>query len=237
MPSFIDAVEQLTGSGLNEGQSAAFELYAAELADWNQRLNLTAIRDPEGVRIRHFLDSLSCLQATGDLAGQQVADVGAGAGFPGLPLKIVQPGMQLTLFESVAKKTAFLEHIVQVLGLEGVEVVTARAEEAGQDPATRERFDWAIARALAPMPVLVEYLLPLVKVGGCILAQKGKEARLEAQAGQTAIELLGGQLGPLQEVRVPGLDEERWLVVVNKVAETPAKYPRRPGMPAKRPLG
>jgi 16S rRNA (guanine527-N7)-methyltransferase len=237
MPSFINAVEQLTGSRLNEGQLAAFERYAAELADWNQRLSLTAIRDPEGVRIRHFLDSLSCLQATGDLAGQRVADVGAGAGFPGLPLKIVQHGMQLTLFESVAKKTAFLEHVVQVLGLEGVEVVTARAEEAGQGPATRERFDWAIARALAPMPVLAEYLLPLVRVGGHMLAQKGKEARLEAQAGQAAIELLGGQLGPLREVRVPGLDEERWLVVVNKVAETPAKYPRRPGMPAKRPLG
>lgn len=235
--SFVDDVYLLTGSRISASQEGQFERYAAELVEWNQRINLTAIRDPEEVRVKHFLDSLSCLQATGDLSGQQVVDVGTGAGFPGLPLKIVVPEMRLTLVESVAKKTAFLEHVVQVLGLEGVKVVAARAEELGQDLAYRETFDWGIARALAPMPVLAEYLLPLVRVGGKMLAQKGREARLEAQAGQAAIGLLGGQLGELQRVEIPGLEEERWLAVADKVKETPAKYPRRPGMPGKKPLG
>lgn len=233
--SFSDDVVTL-GARLSAEQNRQFERYAAELADWNQRINLTAIRDPEQVRVKHFLDSLSCLQATGDLSGKRVVDVGSGAGFPGLPLKIACPGMQLTLIESVAKKAAFLEHSVQVLGLEGVEVINARAEEAGQQAAIRESFDWALARALAPMPVLAEYLLPLVGVGGHILAQKGREARAEAESAEAAFGTLGGHLKAMLPAQVPGLDEERWLVVAEKVAITPTKYPRRPGMPAKRPL-
>jgi len=217
----------------------AFEICYRELVDWNQRFNLTAITDREGVLVRHFLDSLSCLQALprAELAsGARVVDVGTGAGFPGLPLKIVCPGMRLTLLEATRKKVTFLEHIVRVLGLEEAEVIHGRAEQLGRNVAHRERYDWALARAVAEMPTLVEYLLPLVRVGGAALAQKGEDAAAEVHGADVSIVTLGGRVRHLMPVELRGLAETRYLVVVDKVAATSEKYPRRPGVPQKRPL-
>jgi 16S rRNA (guanine527-N7)-methyltransferase len=220
-------------------QLADFETCYRELVAWNQRFNLTAITDWEGVLVRHFLDSLSCLKALprAELAaGARIIDVGTGAGFPGLPLKIVCPGMRLTLLEATGKKVAFLEHLVRVLGLKGVEAIHGRAEELGHNPAHRERYDWALARAVAEMPTLTEYLLPLVRVGGAVLAQKGEGAAAEVHGANAAIATRGGRVRQLVPVELRGLAETRYLVVVDKVAATPEKYPRRPGMPEKRPI-
>jgi 16S rRNA (guanine527-N7)-methyltransferase len=163
-------------------------------------------------------------------------DIGTGAGFPGLPLKIALPELRLTLVESVGKKVAFCKHIVEKLSLEGVEVIQARAEALGQQGEHRQRYDWAVARAVANLPVLVEYLLPLVRLGGVALAMKGETGPAEAHEADFAIQLLGGHLRRLVPVTLPGVAEERYLVVIDKTAATPAGYPRRVGLPAKRPL-
>ncbi len=235
MKDLSQAVYTLLGMRLTSNQIAALRLYEQELLVWNERLNLTAIRDPEMVRIKHFLDSLTCLLVMRDTPMERVIDVGTGAGFPGIPLKIVCPAMKLTLAESVRKKADFCRHVVQKLGLTGVEVVQERAETLGQMSAYREQYNWALARAVAEMPVLVEYLLPLISVGGSMLAMKGEDA--ETQTAEKAIRLLGGQLRRLVPVTLPGVADQRYLVVIDKVAATPPTYPRRPGMPAKKPLG
>jgi 16S rRNA (guanine527-N7)-methyltransferase len=225
---------------LTDHHLTAFETYYRELTTWNQRFNLTAITDREGVQVRHFLDSLSCLKVLpwADLAaGARVIDVGTGAGFPGLPLKIVCPGMRLTLLEATHKKVTYLEHIAQVLGLRDVEVIHRRAEALGRDLDHREEHDWALARAVGEMATLAEYLLPLVQVGGAMLAQKGEDAAVEVQASDAAVTALGGRVRQLVPVELRGLAETRYLVVVDKVASTPDKYPRRPGIPKKRPIG
>lgn len=236
MSRFSDDVFSMLAIQLSPTQKASFDLYERELIDWNHRFNLTSITDPAQIRTKHFLDSLSCWLALRAVPPGTVVDVGAGAGFPGLPLKILQPEIQLTLVEATAKKAGFLVHIVQFLRQEGVHVAAKRAEEFGQMAEHREAFDWAIARALAPMPVLAEYLLPLVKIGGYALAQKGKDAKAEVEQTKNAFEKLGGELSELIPVEIPGLEEERWLVVIKKVASTPSSYPRRSGMPSKRPL-
>ncbi|HLA87644.1 MAG TPA: 16S rRNA (guanine(527)-N(7))-methyltransferase RsmG [Anaerolineales bacterium] len=210
--------------------------YERELLDWNQKFNLTAIRDVESIRTKHFLDSFSCVQAWKANPPLRLVDVGTGAGFPGLPLKIIYPNMHVTLVESVGKKAMFCQHIVSKLGLEGVEVINARAEEVGQNPAHRESYDWGVARAVANLNVLSEYLLPLVKVGGIFLAQKGESGPAEAQSAEKAMKILGGKLKQLIPVNLPGVADDRYLVLVDKVAATPPKYPRTAGMAAKMPL-
>ncbi len=238
MKSLITGARELNIT-LADHHLAAFELCYRELTAWNRRFNLTAITDREGVLLRHFLDSLSCLGVLpwADLAsGARVIDVGTGAGFPGIPLKIVCPGMRLTLLEATRKKVTFLEHIVRVLDLQAVEVIHGRAEEVGRDPIHREQYDWALARAVVEMPALAEYLLPLLRVGGAMLAQKGEGAAIEVQASDAATNALGGEVRHLLPVELRGIAETRYLVVIDKVAATPEKYPRRPGMPKKRPI-
>src|SRR5574339_809622 len=217
-------------------QVLALLSYEKELIEWNQKFNLTAIRDSESIRTKHFLDSFSCVLAWKGSPPNQLIDVGTGAGFPGIPLKILYPQLKLTLVESVGKKAMFCQHVVRVLGLEQVNVIQARAEDLGQNPRHREKYDWAVARAVANLNVLGEYLLPLVKVGGMAIAQKGESGPAEAQSAEKAMELLGGKLKQLIPVNLPGVAEDRYLIVVEKVAATPPKYPRKPGIPMKQPL-
>jgi 16S rRNA (guanine527-N7)-methyltransferase len=226
----------MLGLQLTNAQLNTFKRYERELVSWNKQVNLTAIDHPNKIRTKHFLDSLTCLLAMRDTPMERVVDVGTGAGFPGLPLKIVYPAMRLTLVESVGKKASFCQHIVAALGLEGVEILQERAEVVGMMAAHREQYDWALARAVAVMPILMEYLLPLVQIGGRALAMKGESAPAEAHTAERGIQLLGGHFSQLMQVTLPGVEDERYLVIVDKVAATPDKYPRRVGIPAKRPL-
>jgi 16S rRNA (guanine527-N7)-methyltransferase len=236
MESLKQATRGMLGFHLTQNQLAYLKVYEDELLEWNQRFNLTAVREREGIRIKHFLDSMTCLLVMRDALPSRMIDVGTGAGFPGIPLKILLPKCTLTLVESVAKKADFCRHIVKTLKLEGVEVVGRRAEEIGQDLHYRQQYDWAIARAVARLPVLMEYLLPLVRIGGRVLAQKGEDAAVEAHNADHAIRILGGRLRQLVPVSLPGVVDERNLVVVDKIAATPDRYPRRVGVPSKNPI-
>jgi len=234
----------------------AFQIYYRELGAWNQRVNLTTVTGLEEVQVKHFLDSLSCLLALPapgiarsarvlpnevPLSSKETAllciDVGTGAGFPGVPLKIMRPALRLTLLDSSKKKVAFLEHLVRCLGLTDVQLLWKRAEEVGQDEKHRERYDIAVSRAVADLTVLAEYCLPLCRKGGCFVAQKGARIEQELENAKPAIQILGGKLREAKTLRLPGLKEPRSLVVIDKLRETPAKYPRRPGVARKRPLG
>lgn len=220
------------GVTLNPDQEAQFERLAAALVEWNAHTNLTAITDPDGVHVRHFLDSLTVPVRPDD----RVIDVGTGAGFPGLPLAIAYPTLRVTLLEATGKKIAFLEHVIGLLGLTNAAALHARAEDAGQLPAHRAAYDLAVARAVARLPVLLEYLLPLVRVGGRCIAMKGVTAHEEAESARRALQTLGGKLIGIETVMLPGVDEPHYLVMVEKTAPTPAIYPRKPGTPSKKPL-
>jgi 16S rRNA (guanine527-N7)-methyltransferase len=228
------------GIRLDTTQLAAFELYREELLDWNRRVNLTAITDPDEIELRHFVDSLSCLlgfkdvlSATPDAA---LIDVGSGAGFPGLPLKLVYPALRLTLLDSVRKKTLFLEYLVARLGLQGVSILTGRVEDLARLESQRERYDVALSRGLASLPVVLELCMPFVRLGGCLVAsRRGDLAAQEAEAELAAREL-GGRFRPHIATDIGRGFEGYGLVVVYKVTQTPERYPRRTGIPTKRPI-
>ncbi|PID86163.1 MAG: 16S rRNA (guanine(527)-N(7))-methyltransferase RsmG [Chloroflexi bacterium] len=222
---------------LSDFQLAQFDTYLTLLLVWNERMNLTAVREPHLILIRHFLDALTCATVTGDLNGRSLIDVGTGAGFPGLPLKILFPHCRLTLTDSLTKKTQFLEEVVSALDLSEVTICAERAETLGQLALHRAQYDWAMARGVIEMRALSEYLLPLCQVGGHMLAQKGANAQKEVESALTAIMILGGAAPRLQTIQLPEVEVPHLLVTVKKIKETPAKYPRRPGIPAKRPLG
>jgi 16S rRNA (guanine527-N7)-methyltransferase len=228
------------GLGISDAQSQDFQTYYEELRTWNTQFNLTAITGYRQVQVRHFLDSLSCLLVLDDLSlsnlSLRVIDIGTGAGFPALPLKLLRPDWDVTLVDSTLKKTQFLEHMVRVLGLTKVSVLWSRAEELGHMAAHREQYHLTMARAVADLPVLAEYLLPLCRIGGMMLAPRGPRAREEVDGALPSIDTLGGRLVEVRSVSVPGLDEERYMVLAEKISRTPAQYPRRPGMPRKRPL-
>jgi 16S rRNA (guanine527-N7)-methyltransferase len=221
---------------LTPEQVSGFQIYYEELIEWNRRVNLTAIVDYEGVQVRHFLDSLTVAPLVG---GEPclLLDIGSGAGFPGVPLKIAYPGIDLTLVESVNKKAAFLRHLVDRLNLDGVEVIAGRAETLAHDERYRGRFDIVLSRGVASLATLAELSLPFCCVGGAFVAMKKGDIGDEVASSVKAIEILGGKLA---EVRPVELDEfrgeRRSLVVIDKLAPTPDKYPRRPGVPRKRPL-
>lgn len=222
------------GISLSPEQVGQFATYAVALQQWNRRMNLTSVTDLASIVSRHFLDSLRCACSWGAVP-QSLVDVGTGAGFPGLPLKIAFPTVQLTVIESVQKKGTFLEHVISLLGLEGVTLIGERAERVGHSPQQREQHDVAVARAVAELRVLAEYVLPLVRVGGRFLAPKGADVASEVAAAQHALVLLGGELVAVEPVIVPN-EENRTLVVVEKIAPTPPTYPRAPGVPARRRL-
>jgi 16S rRNA (guanine527-N7)-methyltransferase len=236
MDSLINDAKTLFNVHLTARQVMSLITYEKELLEWNQKFNLTAIRDVESIRTKHFLDSYSCVLAWQANPPLRIIDVGTGAGFPGIPLKIIYPQMHVTLVESVGKKAMFCQHIVSKLGLEPIEVIKTRAEDIGQDKNHRESYDVAVARAVANLNILSEYLLPLVKIGGTVLAQKGETAHAEAQSAEKAIKLLGGKLKQIIPVELPGVADERYLVLIDKVHATPEKYPRKAGIAAKMPL-
>ncbi len=227
---------ELLGLELSKDTQQAFSLYADALLEWNDKVNLTAITDPEAIEMRHFLDSLTVMRAVTLAPAQRVLDVGTGAGFPGLPLRLTLPFIELTLLESVSKKTIFLNHITRLLKLENVRILDMRAEDAGQDSAHREQFDVVLARAVAHMPVLAEYMLPFCKVGGRCVALKGEHAPAEVQQAENALRILGGHVKKVLPVELPHVAETHHLVVIEKNAATPPRYPRRAGIPSKRPL-
>jgi 16S rRNA (guanine527-N7)-methyltransferase len=235
------------GLNLLPAQAAAFDTFTEELLAWNERTNLTAITDPEQVEIRHYLDSLALVPALAALEsvspaallgrGLRAIDVGAGAGLPGLALRIIWPRLRLCAMEATGKKLHFIEHMVARLGLADVQTVHGRAEELGLRDEYRGTYDLVLARAVASLPTLVEYLLPFARRGGRVVAYKGSAAHEEALAAEYAIRVLGGQLTRLIPVEVPGLAETRVLVVIDKVSQTPDGYPRGRGLPRKQPLG
>jgi 16S rRNA (guanine527-N7)-methyltransferase len=237
------------GFGLTEHHLSQFQRYYEMLLDWNARINLTAITDYEAVQVRHFLDSLSVgavwlsllagdgqrPQAPAD--GMSLADIGTGAGFPGLPLKILWPHLRLTVADSIGKKTSFLTAVCDELGLKDVQIVTARAEDLGQDKRHRERYDAVTARAVASLPILCEYCLPLAKVGGVMLAPKKGDISLELRDAVKASRLLGGTQPEAHEVTLYSEEEPRAIVAIRKAKLTPSGYPRRVGLAKQKPLG
>jgi 16S rRNA (guanine527-N7)-methyltransferase len=226
------------GIALGDREVRLFERYYEELAVWNRKVNLTAITERDEVQSRHFVDSLSVVLAvpTDRLVSARIADVGSGAGFPGVPLAIVFPESRVTLIESTAKKTAFLSHLKESLGLGSLVVLTGRAEELAHRPDLREKFDLVLSRAVAEMAALSELTLPFCRVGGTVVLHKRPGIADELGRASHAIETLGGQLSRVVDVDIEVMEDKGTLVVLDKVAPTPTRYPRRPGMPAKRPL-
>ena len=236
MTDFIAHHAAQWGVQLTAEQLAQLATYHALLDEWNGRMNLTRITDPQEVVVRHFLDALSCVSVMGSLDGRRLIDIGTGAGFPGLPLKIAYPTLRLTLVDSVAKKTAFLAAVAETLHLTDVTILSDRAELLGQHKAHREQYDWAVARSVAEMRVLAEYLLPLVRVGGKMLAQKGAQAAEETATAATAIHKFGGGTPSLYPIQLPDQPHAHYLVVIPKERPTPTGYPRRVGLPSKKPV-
>jgi 16S rRNA (guanine527-N7)-methyltransferase len=239
MKELVDGAGKL-GIELNPGQVKQFELYYQELLEWNKKTNLTAITDYSSVQIKHFLDSLTITLA---LNKEEVArpdfnivDIGTGAGFPGLPLKILFPQPRLVLIEPTTKKTAFLHHIIRRLELENVEVLNTRGEEAAHLPLYREQFTLALSRAVALLPTLVELTLPFCRLGGRFIAQKKGEVAQEINKAGKAIATLGGKLSQVKKIELAEFDDARYLLIIDKMCSTPNKYPRRSGVPGRRPL-
>ena len=226
------------GLTLEDRQLKQFALFCEELENWNRRANLTSITGSEEVQVKHFLDSLTIapLLQKMERADFRLIDIGTGAGFPGIPLKIVYPDIRLALLEATGKKTAFLSHLVSLLGLEDVAVINSRAEDAAHDPALRESFDMAAARAVAPLSALVELALPFCCTGGFFIAQKKGDIKAEVAGAQKAVSVLGGTLEEMKQVMLPGLEDDRQLIVIRKIRPSPPRYPRRPGIPLKRPI-
>jgi len=226
------------GLELDPTQEELFEKYYALLIEWNERFNLTAITDYTQVQLKHFADSLSAapILCRAGVQHKELIDVGAGAGMPGLALAIALPDLRVTLLEATGKKVRFLDQAILELGLENVSTVQARAEEFGRIPAQRERYDFAVARAVAPLRTLVEYALPFVKVGGVFVAYKAVEAEPETKSAQHAVSVLGGHVREIIPVELGDLEDVRRLVVIDKQAHTPGSYPRGGGRPRSKPL-
>jgi 16S rRNA (guanine527-N7)-methyltransferase len=233
-----DAVWKRLRIHLTEGQREAFDTYYDQLVSARGRISLTSLRNREAIERRHFLESLALLKAI-EVAGaleSAVIDIGSGAGFPGVPMKIVRPDLEMTLLEATEKKAAFLRELTDRLRLYGVRVVHGRAENVSHDATAREVYALAVARAVAPLRTLVELALPFVRVGGNLAAPKGSGAAREVRAAENALRICGGVVEAITALDVPPPGPAPTLVLVRKIAETPERYPRRPGMPSKRPL-
>lgn len=211
-----------------------FDKYAEYLVEYNNKVNLTAITDSQGITIRHFIDSLSVLYSVDLPQGARVIDVGTGAGFPGVPLKIVRPDIRLTLLDSSNKKLTFLKELSELLSFEA-EFIHVRAEEGAHLPSFRENFDAVTARAVASLPILCEYCLPFLKQKGVFVAMKGPDIDNEAEEANGAIKILGGQIEEIKRLTLPD-DSHRTLILIRKISQTPPKYPRNSSKISKSPL-
>ncbi|WP_127345782.1 16S rRNA (guanine(527)-N(7))-methyltransferase RsmG [Lactobacillus amylolyticus] len=223
---------------LTDKQKTQFEQYFKDLVETNEHVNLTRITDKEDVYLKHFFDSITPLFTFKDVftKGANLCDVGAGAGFPSIPLKILLPDLKITIVDSLAKRLTFLKELIAKLGLSEVELVHGRAEDVGQNKLYREHFDLVTARAVANMTVLSEYCLPLVKKGGYFVALKGPKVEGELEESSKAIQVLGGEKVSETELTLPNSDEERTLILIKKIKQTPKKYPRQAGTPRRKPI-
>jgi 16S rRNA (guanine527-N7)-methyltransferase len=239
MNKLIEGAGKL-GIEFNARQVGQFELYYQELIEWNKKINLTAITDYSSVQVKHFLDSLTITLAWPKEEVERpdfnIIDIGTGAGFPGVPLKILFPQPRLVLIEPTIKKIAFLHHIIRKLELENVEVLDSRAEEAAHLPLYREQFALVLSRAVALLPTLVELTLPFCQIGGRFIAQKKGEVEQEISRAGKAIAILGGKLDRIKKIELDEFDDARCLVIIGKIYPTPNKYPRRSGLPKRRPI-
>lgn len=221
---------------LSEDQKYRFIKYYELLTEWNQKINLTAITAFDEVIRKHFLDSLYFFKLPDIFGGGTMIDVGTGAGFPGIPVAIVCPEIKVTLLDSLKKRVDFLTLCGTELALNNIEPVHARAEDAARDPSFREQYDWAVSRAVASLPVLCEYCLPFVKKGGAFVSYKSLKAEQEVKEAEKAIRLLGGDVERITHMKLADIGEERNLVLIRKNGQTPEKYPRKSGIPSKKPI-
>jgi len=239
LKNLIEGASKL-GIKLNSRQLEQFQIYYEELVEWNKKCNLTSIVDYAEVQVRHFLDSLSVTLALTkeelEKPDFNIVDIGTGAGFPGVPLKIILSGPGLVLIESVGKKTAFLQYIVAKLELNNVEVIHGRAEEVARTSLYREQFYLAVSRAVASLPTLVELALPFCRIGGKFVAPKKGEVSAEIDKANKAVLTLGGRLGSVKRVELEQVRDERYLIVFDKISPTSEKYPRKPGLARRRPI-
>lgn len=224
------------GITLSPLQLQQYNQYFKTLVEWNEKMNLTAITDQESVYLKHFFDSISAAFYFDFTKPLTICDVGAGAGFPSIPIKIAFPNIHVTIVDSLNKRIHFLEHLAKELNLDGVKFIHDRAETFGQNPAYREQFDIVMARAVARMSVLTELCLPLAKVGGNFIAMKAQSAEEELNLGKKAITLMGGKIANIHSFSLPFEESERNIIIINKVKSTPKKYPRKPGTPNKSPV-
>lgn len=215
-------------------QTEQFFEYMKLLIEWNEKINLTAIIEPEEIILKHFIDSITILKEIEK--DSKLVDVGTGAGFPGIPLSIMEPSLKITLVDSLNKRLIFLEEVINKLNLKNVELVHARAEEFGQNKQYREKFDIATSRAVANLSTLSEYLIPLVKINGKVLSMKASDAQEEINDAKKAIEILGGKIENVEEFNLPQSDIGRTIITIRKEKQTPSKYPRKPGTPSKEPI-
>lgn len=217
-----------------EEQLNQFYEYMNLLLEWNEKINLTAITDPNEVILKHFIDSLTINKYIKE--NNTLADVGTGAGFPGIPLKILRPDLKITLVDSLNKRINFLNEVINKLNLVNIETVHSRIEDFGKDKKYRESFDFVTARAVANLAVLSEYLLPIAKVGGQCVCMKGSSVEEELSNGKNAIKVLGGKIKIIDEFVLPDSDMSRNVIIIDKIKNTPNKYPRKAGIPVKEPL-
>ena len=225
---------KILGVRFSVEQIEQFYKYMNLLIEWNEKMNLTAITEPKEIILKHFIDSITILKYIDD--NSKLVDVGTGAGFPGVPLSIMNPTLKITLVDSLNKRLIFLQEVVKELNLKNIEIVHARAEEFGQNKKYREKFDIATTRAVANLATLSEYLVPLVKIGGKIISMKASNAKEEINDAQKAIEVLGGKIEKIEEFDLPKSDIGRTIIIIDKNKCTPAIYPRKAGTPAKEPI-
>lgn len=233
---FIKEKIQELGLSVDERQAEQFDLYYQILIQWNSFMNLTAITDFEEVVRKHFVDSLSIIQVINPKDVDNLIDIGTGAGFPGIPLKIMYPHLKVTLLDSLKKRIDFLQEVVGQLKLEGIEAIHGRAEDYAKKGKKREQYDLCVSRAVANLSTLSEYCLPYVKIGGVFIPYKSGEVEKELEKAKSAVFLLGGKTEASKTFKLPGTDIGRSLLYIRKVNGCPVKYPRRSGMPAKEPL-